>query len=92
MSDPLRLGIAGLGTVGVGVVKIIRQQAAMLNRGPQRICAVGLGEGAQIVEVLVAEGFGRFVEQVELELEGGANGETHLAGAVDLAQKLISRA
>ena len=28
---PLRLGIAGLGTVGVGVVRIIRQQAALLN-------------------------------------------------------------
>jgi homoserine dehydrogenase len=31
MIQPLRLGIAGLGTVGVGVVKIIRQQAAMLE-------------------------------------------------------------
>ncbi|WP_417607086.1 homoserine dehydrogenase [Primorskyibacter flagellatus] len=31
MSDPLRLGIAGLGTVGVGVVKIVRQKAAMLQ-------------------------------------------------------------
>ena len=31
MSDPLRLGIAGLGTVGVGVVRIIRQQAALLT-------------------------------------------------------------
>ena len=31
MSDPLRLGIAGLGTVGVGVVRIIRQHAALLE-------------------------------------------------------------
>ena len=31
MSQPLRLGIAGLGTVGVGVIKIIRQQAALLQ-------------------------------------------------------------
>ncbi len=31
MSEPLRLGIAGLGTVGVGVVRIIRQQAALLQ-------------------------------------------------------------
>ncbi|WP_281856597.1 homoserine dehydrogenase [Litoreibacter halocynthiae] len=31
MSDPLRLGIAGLGTVGVGVVRIIRQKAAQLE-------------------------------------------------------------
>jgi len=31
MSDPLRLGIAGLGTVGVGVVRIIRQKSAQLE-------------------------------------------------------------
>ncbi len=31
MSDPLRLGIAGLGTVGVGVVRILRQQAPLLE-------------------------------------------------------------
>ena len=31
MSAPLRLGIAGLGTVGVGVVKIIRQKATLLT-------------------------------------------------------------
>lgn len=30
MNSPLRLGIAGLGTVGIGVVKIIRQNAALL--------------------------------------------------------------
>ena len=31
MSDPLRLGIAGLGTVGTGVIKIIRQKAPLLQ-------------------------------------------------------------
>jgi len=31
MTAPLRLGIAGLGTVGIGVVKIIRQEAALLS-------------------------------------------------------------
>ncbi|WP_299042895.1 homoserine dehydrogenase [uncultured Tateyamaria sp.] len=31
MNAPLRLGIAGLGTVGIGVVKIIRQHAEMLT-------------------------------------------------------------
>lgn len=31
MSQPLRLGIAGLGTVGTGVVKILRQKAALLS-------------------------------------------------------------
>jgi homoserine dehydrogenase len=30
-SKPLRLGIAGLGTVGAGVVKIVRQKAALLE-------------------------------------------------------------
>ncbi|MFZ7093883.1 homoserine dehydrogenase [Primorskyibacter sp. 2E233] len=32
MSSPLRLGIAGLGTVGAGVVKITRQKAALLTQ------------------------------------------------------------
>ncbi len=31
MSEPLRLGIAGLGTVGVGVLKILQKEAAMLT-------------------------------------------------------------
>lgn len=31
MTKPLRLGIAGLGTVGVGVVHIVRRQAALLR-------------------------------------------------------------
>ena len=31
MSQPLRLGIAGLGTVGIGVVKIIQHQADLLT-------------------------------------------------------------
>jgi len=31
MSNALRLGIAGLGTVGVGVIKIVQEHATMLN-------------------------------------------------------------
>ncbi|MEL6889686.1 MAG: homoserine dehydrogenase, partial [Pseudomonadota bacterium] len=31
MTSPLRLGIAGLGTVGVGVVRILRSQATLLE-------------------------------------------------------------
>ena len=31
MSSPLRLGIAGLGTVGIGVVKIVQNHAALLS-------------------------------------------------------------
>ncbi len=38
MTKPLRLGIAGLGTVGAGVVKIVRQKAALLEaRGGRSI-------------------------------------------------------
>ena len=32
MSAPLRLGIAGLGTVGVGVVKIVTEKTALLRQ------------------------------------------------------------
>lgn len=31
MTEPLRLGIAGLGTVGIGVVRIVRQHAALMQ-------------------------------------------------------------
>ena len=31
MTTPLRLGIAGLGTVGTGVVKIVRQKAKLIE-------------------------------------------------------------
>ena len=38
MTSPLRLGIAGLGTVGTGVVKIVRQKANLLaNRAGRPI-------------------------------------------------------
>jgi len=40
MSDPLRLGIAGLGTVGAGVVKIVRQKAALLEDRSGRSIAI----------------------------------------------------
>ena len=32
MTSPLRLGIAGLGTVGVGVVRILRKEAELIAR------------------------------------------------------------
>ncbi|MBU2993937.1 homoserine dehydrogenase [Octadecabacter sp. 1_MG-2023] len=40
MTTPLRLGIAGLGTVGVGVVRIIRQHAALLEARTGRSIAI----------------------------------------------------
>ena len=40
MTAPLRLGIAGLGTVGAGVVKIVRQKAALLEARAGRPIAI----------------------------------------------------
>ncbi len=40
MSQPLRLGIAGLGTVGVGVVRILRKQASLLSARTGRDIAI----------------------------------------------------
>ncbi len=40
MTDPLRLGIAGLGTVGTGVVKIVRQKAELLAARAGRPVAI----------------------------------------------------
>ncbi|MBO9454891.1 homoserine dehydrogenase [Paracoccus sp. R12_1] len=40
MSSPLRLGIAGLGTVGIGVVKIVQKHAEMLARRSGREVAI----------------------------------------------------
>jgi len=40
MSDPLRLGIAGLGTVGAGVVKIVRQKSLLLEARTGRGIAI----------------------------------------------------
>ena len=40
MTQPLRLGIAGLGTVGAGVVKIVRQKAALLEARGGRPIAI----------------------------------------------------
>jgi len=42
MSDPLRLGIAGLGTVGAGVLKIVRRAAPMLTSRAGRPIAVSV--------------------------------------------------
>lgn len=40
MTEPLRLGIAGLGTVGAGVVKIVRQKASLLEARGGRLVAI----------------------------------------------------
>ncbi|HIC67549.1 MAG TPA: homoserine dehydrogenase, partial [Paracoccus sp.] len=40
MSSPLRLGIAGLGTVGIGVVKIVQKHAELLGRRTGRAVTI----------------------------------------------------
>ena len=40
MTQPLRLGIAGMGTVGIGVVKIVRKNAALLEARGGRPVAI----------------------------------------------------
>ena len=51
---PLRLGIAGLGTVGVGVVKMIQKNAALLTQRAGReitisaVCAQSRGKDSGV--------------------------------------------
>jgi len=40
MSEPLRLGIAGLGTVGIGIVKIVQRHAELIERRCGRKIAI----------------------------------------------------
>ncbi|GGH45512.1 homoserine dehydrogenase [Frigidibacter albus] len=40
MSEPLRLGIAGLGTVGIGIVKIVQRHAELIERRCGRRIAI----------------------------------------------------
>ncbi|MEO0917453.1 MAG: homoserine dehydrogenase, partial [Pseudomonadota bacterium] len=40
MTSPLRLGIAGLGTVGVGIVRIVQKHAALLEARGGRPIAI----------------------------------------------------
>lgn len=40
MPEPLRLGVAGLGTVGIGTVKIIQRHAALIERRAGRPVAI----------------------------------------------------
>ena len=59
MTTPLRLGIAGLGTVGVGVVRIIRRHAALLTARTGReiqIVAVSARDAAKDRGVAVTAG------------------------------------
>ena len=97
MPEPIRLGIAGLGTVGAGVVKIVRQQAAMLEARagrPIAICAVsarnrdkdrGVPLGDYAWEDDPVELATRADVDVFVELMGGADGPAKAATEAALA-------
>ncbi len=97
MTQPLRLGIAGLGTVGTGVVKIIRQQAALLTKRTGRsiqISAVSARSRAKDRGVSLSD-YGWEDDPVALatrddvdvfvELMGGAEGSAKAATEAALA-------
>ena len=60
MTEPLRLGIAGLGTVGAGVVKIVQRHADLL--------AARAGRPITIVRWTIGEGEGHCFAPVETRL------------------------
>ena len=68
MSDPLRLGIAGLGTVGVGVVRIIRQQAALLM--VSHVCPAELPQDHHFRRLCPHQGTGPGCQPGQLRLGG----------------------
>lgn len=85
MTDSLRLGIAGLGTVGIGVVKIIRQKAALLEaRTGKRIEITAISARSQKDRGVPLSGYAWEDDPVKLatrddidifvELMGGADG------------------
>ncbi|MFV0359608.1 homoserine dehydrogenase [Tropicimonas sp.] len=91
MTDPLRIGIAGLGTVGVGVVKIVRQKANLLatrSGRPIEIAAVSARNRDKNRGVSI-DGYGWEDDPVKLatredvdvfvELMGGADGPARAA-------------
>ncbi len=97
MTAPLRLGIAGLGTVGTGVVKIVRRQAALLTARTGReiqITAVSARDASKDRGVSLA-GYAWETDPVALarrddvdvfvELIGGSDGPAKLATEAALA-------
>ena len=104
MSQPLRLGIAGLGTVGAGVVKIIQRQATLLTMRTGReitISAISArtrkkdrgvdlsGYGWEDDPVALAR---RDDVDVYVELMGGSNGpaKASIQAALDAGKDVVT--
>jgi homoserine dehydrogenase len=96
MSKPLRLAIAGLGTVGVGVIKIIQQHADLIESRagrPITITAINArtrdkDRGVDVSAYQWMDGAAEFANMddvdVVVELVGGSDGL-----AFDLAKKSL---
>lgn len=97
MTSPLRLGIAGLGTVGAGVVKIVQRQAALVSARSGREIAItavsarnrdkdrGVRLGAYAWEDNPVALATRDDVDVFVELMGGADGPAKAATEAALA-------
>ncbi|MFN0113470.1 MAG: homoserine dehydrogenase [Paracoccaceae bacterium] len=97
MPDPLRLGIAGLGTVGAGVVKIVARHAGMLERRagrPITITAVSARDRAKTRDIDLSPyaweddpaALARRADvDVFVELMGGADGPARAATEAAIA-------
>jgi homoserine dehydrogenase len=99
MTDPLRLGIAGLGTVGTGVVKIVERQANLLEPtrvgGPIAISAVSARSRVTRIAASRSNAFAWEDDPVALakrddvdvfvELMGGADGPAKAATEAAIA-------
>ncbi len=97
MSQPLRLGIAGLGTVGIGTVKIVQEHAALLSTRagrPVEITCVSARDAAKDrgVDLSAYEWIDNAIDlashgdvDVVLELIGGSEG-----AAYDLVKAALS--
>ncbi|MEM7296137.1 MAG: homoserine dehydrogenase [Pseudomonadota bacterium] len=104
MADPLRIGIAGLGTVGVGVIRMIRRQGALIaaragreveivavsarSRGKDRGVPIG-AYGWEDDPVALAK---RNDVDVFVELMGGSDGPAKAAteAALDLGKDVVT--
>ncbi len=94
MTQPLRLGIAGLGTVGIGVVKLIRRHADLLRARTGRdivISAVSARDAARDRGISLA-GYAWEADPVALALRDDVDVFVELMGGADGPAKAATEA